>query len=138
VSSRERTGRRDLTYSGWHRPESIRRYGLTARQVYEMAMIDVDACEYCPHCREPLALIETQVSDRDPKLAPVMARLATMAGIPAYSVSIAFGDQEAIAFFRVRRLAPARDVVKVYLPHEYAYWLHEMREQHTCPRRTES
>lgn len=133
MSDSERTGERDLTYSQWHRKDSIRRY-LGHYEAWVCGLIDVDGCEYCRHCGEPLALIETQVSDRDPKAAPVMARLASMARIPAYSVSIVFGDQEEIAFFRVQRLAPTRDAVKVMLPHEYARWLYEMREQHPCLR----
>lgn len=138
MSAKERTGKRDLTYSGWHRVASIRRYGLSARDAARLGMIDVDACEYCACCGEPLALIETQVSDGKPKQAPVTARLAALAGIPAYSVSIVFGDQEVIAFFRVQRIQPEHPLIQVMLPHEYAGWLLAMRDNHLCPASEES
>jgi hypothetical protein len=73
----ERTGKRSLAYSRFHRPDRLaphleevfahiddqrerRRAALIA--AHGCAMVDVDGLEYCPRCYEPLALIETQRS----------------------------------------------------------------------------
>ena len=45
----EKTWKRDLTYSLWHR-----------KLEDEITMIDIDSVEYCPTCFEPLALLESQ------------------------------------------------------------------------------
>jgi hypothetical protein len=131
VSSEERTGRRDLTYSGWHREDVIRSYGLTRYQAWLLGLIDIDGCEYCRHCREPLVLIETQVSARAPKPAPVTAVLAKRAGIPAYSVSIELVGGEPV-MFRFRRLEPPLDTIKEMEPREFAWWLLSLRTEHEC------
>jgi hypothetical protein len=110
---------------------SIRRYGLDARQAYLLGLIDIDGCEYCRHCCEPLALIETQVSARAPKSATVTARLAKRAGIPAYSVSIELGDGEPV-MFRFRRLEPPMDAITEMEPREFAWWLLSLRTEHEC------
>ncbi|MGH3847536.1 MAG: hypothetical protein ACRDS0_39895 [Pseudonocardiaceae bacterium] len=133
MSEAERTGARDLTYSGWHRTANMRRY-LPARQAWSLGLIDIDWCEYCRHCSAPLALVETQTSDRAPKPAPVTAALARMAGIPAYSVSIVRGDLEEIALFKVQQIAPALGTAQPMLPNVYAYFLLGFRERHSCTR----
>jgi len=131
MSSRERTGSRDLRYSKWHREDSVRRY-LTAREAWSLGYIDIDDCEYCRHCKAPLALIETQVSDGTPKGAPVTAELARIAGVPAYSVSVVAGDAEEIALFRVQQIAPVRGSVESMLPGVYARLLLGFRDRHLC------
>lgn len=133
MSERERTGERDLTYSGWHRTANMRRY-LSARQAWSLGQIDIDWCEYCRYCSTPLALIETQVSDRAPKAAPVTAALARMAGVPAYSLSIVRGDLDEIALFKVQQIAPELGTVQPMIPVVYAYFLLSFRERHQCTR----
>jgi hypothetical protein len=132
MSDKERTGTRDLTYSTWHRQANLTKYGLALRDAWSLGLIDIDGCEYCRHCREPLALVETQVSDRPPKPAPVMATLARMAGIRAYSVSILRGDLDTIALFKVQQVAPEVGDVQSMLPNVYAFFLLSLRSQHTC------
>lgn len=136
MSGAERTGRRSLLYSGWHREHGLReRYGFTAREAWSLGVIDVDSCEFCRHCLDPLALVETQESYRPPKPAPVMTRLAERAGIPAFSVSIIPGaehDPDPIALFMLRRLHPPSDRVDVLTPAEYAAWLLTFRIGHEC------
>lgn len=130
MSHAERTGTRSLVYSGWHRPASISRYvGRVAAA--KLSMIDVDACEYCCYCGEPVALIETQESTAPPKSARVLTTLARMAGIPAYSVSVAVVDGE-IDGFQVQELTPSRGVVLAMTPQVYAYWLLALRDHHAC------
>lgn len=132
MSHAERTGIRSLIYSGWHRPASIGRYvgKVTAAK---LCMIDIDACEYCCYCGNPVALIETQESENSPKPARVMTTLAAMAGIPAYSVSVeVHPENSSVVMFRVRRLGPSVGDVTVMLPKVYAYWLLALRDHHNC------
>ncbi len=136
MSATERTGVRDLLYSGWHRVGCLRRYlGTTAAA--KVCAIDIDWCEYCCYCGEPVALIETQQSTAAPKSARVTRRLAQLAGIPAYSVSYeatAGGDD--IARFQVRQIAPSVGVTTEHDPHAYARWLMWLRSIHSCAAET--
>ena len=76
MSREERTGKRDLTFSQWHR--SLPDF-CTA--------IDLDFLEYCQQCREPLALIEiAQGHYATPKPTTVLRMLAVKANIRAYLV----------------------------------------------------
>jgi hypothetical protein len=132
VSQAERTGVRDLTYSRWHRADSIRRY-LPPTTAAKLTAIDVDWCEACCFCFTPLALIETQVSTAPPKKAAITRALALMAGIGAFSVSIVRApDGDDIAMFRFQSLteddAPIRDMQ----PPVYALFLWSLRDQHRC------
>jgi hypothetical protein len=139
VSLTERTGRRSLCYSGWHRPDSTGRY-VGRRAASDMTMIDVDACEYCCRCREPLALIETQESLGVPKWAPVMQRLAELAGIPAFSISVAVDHScqpserclcDPVSF-RVARLSPLHADLGTLDPAGMARFLLSLRGDHAC------
>lgn len=133
MSERERTGARSLIYSAWHRVESLMHL-LGKRHAWEVGMVDIDGCEYCRHCSTPLALIETQVSLNDPKNASVTQKLANMAGIAAYSVSIAV-DEDQIAGFKVKQLAPpTTSGVLTMSPEDYAHFLLDLRANHPCPR----
>lgn len=126
----ERTGVRSLVYSGWHRPASIARY-VGKVSAAKLCMIDVDACEYCCYCGSPVALIETQESAGPPKSARVMARLARMAGIPAFSVSVTVLDAEVVCF-QVQQLSPTEGCVSAMSPRAYAHWLLDLRAAHDC------
>ena len=138
MSYEERTGIRSLLYSGWHRVEST---GLLIGRVAasKLHMIDIDACEYCCYCREPVALMELQCSTSPPKPAPVMSRLAWMAGVSAWSVSVepSTSSPPTVARFQVQQqLVPVVSTVTVMSPHEYASWLLALRDQHMCRKRT--
>lgn len=122
MSRHERTGKRDLTYSAWHRTLGD-----------ELTYIDVDACEYCAVCRRPLLLIEVarDVGQRN-KPASVLQALANLAGLPAivalYSVS-----NDVLTGFRVQRVAPAFSSEWVSMtPHQYAKGLTWYRRRHDC------
>jgi hypothetical protein len=135
VSNEERTGMRDLLYSGWHRPSRIRRF-LSLREAHSLTVIDIDYCEACDVCYQPLALIETQRSMHLPKQAPIMARLAHEAGLPAWSVSYQATDEgDDIALFRVRQVEPFDEEAFTMPPEIYAKWLLNLRAGHICPRR---
>lgn len=148
MSSGERTGARSLVYSIWHRKASIERY-LTGTESAQLSMIDIDNCEACCFCSEPVALIEVQVSEGLPKAAPITARLARKANIRAYSVSV-IADEDAtldttlnngdtittadILFFRVQQIQPPEEGIELMQPVEYAHFLLDLRSDHwdTC------
>ncbi len=133
MSSEERTGIRSLVYSGWHRTGSLRRY-LGIVTASRCCMIDIDACEYCCVCGEPLALIETQVSAAPPKRARVTERLAALAGIAAYSVSVQLDVSGEPTTFLVQQRVPSVCGVQAMNPRVYAYFLWALRENHVCDR----
>lgn len=134
----ERTGSRALTYSAWHRQESMRRY-TSLREAAALGMIDVDAVEYrADDHYEPVALIEiAHDTGKTFKPAHVTARLADMAGIPAYVVfytpsnhpnpAARFGEPD-IEQFRVAK-ADDQTQWQVLTPSEYVAFLRELREQ---------
>lgn len=137
MSQNERSGKRDLLYSAWHRARSIRRW-LTPRDAHSCGVIDIDWCEFCVFCSQPLALIETQRSSNQPKPAKVTVALAQLAGLEAFSVSYVptqgkLHDGEDIASFRVRQLWPLGSIEVAELePGEYASWLCALRLGHEC------
>lgn len=130
MSMEERTGERDLLYSRWHRPSRVREW-MTAREAAMLTQIDIDWCEYCAFCGQPVALIETQESTRGPKSARVTGNLAELADVPAYSVAFQRSESgDDIALFTVRQLKPVEQEIGALLPGVYAYWLLALREQH--------
>ena len=133
MSMHERTGKRDLTYSAWHRPESLKQY-LGNYQAQQLHVIDIDWCEYCPRCYMPLALIETQHGDRPPKRAYVTERLAQLLGIPLWSVSYITDTDGTIIAFRRQILWPKAPEERV-TPALYARWLADLRTGHICLNR---
>ena len=144
MSDTERTGWRTLKYSSWHRVPSLSRY--TPRQIAsQIAMIDIDACEYCRRCSTPLALIETAETRSDPKPARVTQTLAALAGIEAYSVSYWSDDKDPgcvdcskpmsyadVVGFKVRRIQPYERTVQVLSPVDYTNFLLDLRYGHRC------
>lgn len=128
MSEAERTGTRDLTYSQWHRTSSLSRF-VDKVDAWECGVIDIDWCEYCRYCKQPLALIETQASKATPKSATVTRNLAALAGISAYSVSFVVLDDE-IQRFRLRQIWPTESSVYDLTPERYASFLCGLRRVH--------
>lgn len=136
----ERTGKRELVYSAWHRQESIRRY-IPIVDAARLGMVDIDALEYeADNGNSPVALIETAL-DRGQMFKPAhaTAKLAERAGIPAYVVLFTpsdranprsrFGEPDIERF----RVAPALDQTsttwEVMTPSEYAQFLVDLRSR---------
>jgi len=130
MSTRERTGVRDLAYSSWHRADNLRRL-IGLREAHSCAVIDIDWCEYCNTCKHPLALIETQRSRSVPKAANVTRCLANLAGLRAYSVSF-WMDGDGPMTFRVQLIAPEFGPVVDLSEAEYAELLLNLRTMHDC------
>ena len=82
----ERYAVRDRSYGVWHRVQSIARF-LGFKRAAALTMVDLDSVLYT-ECRwsdkVPLCLVEVAKDVGQEKQAPVMARLAQMADIPAY------------------------------------------------------
>lgn len=130
MSERERTYERDLLYSEWHRTDALKRY-IAHRDAFDCAVIDIDWCEFCRKCKQPIALVEAQCSESDPKEATITSALARLAGIAAYSISYSkTNDGLDIEWFLVRQLIPLRTAVQRLLPEEWARLLFDLRLEH--------
>src|SRR5205823_1287211 len=134
MSLHERLGHRDLTYSRWHRPDSIGRF-LPSDEARQLTYIDLDAIEACDGCYEPLALLElARDIGQSHKATSIMARLAERAEIPAGLVFYAVDELGEIVRFRVRAAWPRGEREHVMTPAAYARWLQSLRRRHTCER----
>ena len=144
MSQEERFGKRDRTYSAWHRRGSVRRFvGIDRAQL--LSMIDLDASlyvEFDHEDKEPLALIEVARDvGQAHKAATVVRRLAKRAKLPAYVVLYRPGEQANpadpqqpdIEAFRVRRLWPKpENTWRDLTPAEYAGGLVQIRAWACC------
>lgn len=111
-------GTRDLTYSAWHRVDSIRRFVGSNKEALSLAMIDIDVpvwAEYDDGTKQPLALIETaQDIGQSMKPTTVTFNLAKMANLPCFVVLYSVSDNLNPAYpkvmdisqFRVKQLWP--------------------------------
>lgn len=131
MSEKERTGSRDLTYSRWHRTDSLKRF-LDVREAFACKVIDIDWCEYCGICKAPLALVETKES-RTVFDANITSALARLAGVQAFTVSY-WRDGDDIGGFLVRRLVPEVGPIREMSPPQYAEFLYALRLHHDCSR----
>ena len=122
MSTRERTGVRDLAYSSWHRADNLRRL-IGLREAHSCAVIDIDWCEYRNTCQHPLAPV--------PQAADVPRRLANLAGLRSYSVSF-WMDGDGPMTFRVQLIAPEFGPVVDLSEAEYAELLLNLRTMHDC------
>ena len=130
MSQEERTGWRDLSYSRWHRTESMQRF--MPRPVAEkMFMWDADFYEVCAYCGEAVALKEIQRSPGVPKAADKLCRLGMRSHLPVYSISYwPSADDKDIDVFRVQRRYPYYEEVHEFTPEEYAWFIVRLRNDH--------
>ena len=123
IEWKERSGKRDLSYSIWHRKTG-------GRHLYS---IDIDAVEYCLRCKEPLALIELAVDiGQEHKSTVVMTNLAKKAGVPAYLVFYTKDASDSIQSFRVSQRYPRKTEEKQMTTFEYQMFLCSLRYRHKC------
>jgi len=122
MSREERYGTRDLAYSKWHR-----------RQARLLPYIDLDAIEYCQMCKQPIALIELALDvGQKYKATTITAKLANMAGLPAYLVFYKKDGRDEIIGFRVSLVAPQRGAEQIMTLEEYVEFLCVIRDGHPC------
>lgn len=135
----ERIGERDLTYSAWHRRDSIKRFVGTEKAEL-LAMIDMDVVlfvEYDDSTKEPLCLIETAMDiGQTIKPATVTRKLAEKAKIPAFTVLYTPSNNRKnpadkrwfdIEKFRIKKIHPEETDWESYSPLEWANELLEIR-----------
>lgn len=130
----EKHGTRDRTYSLWHRDLDD-----------ELHMIDIDSCEFCVVCKQPLALIETAIDVGQDKKTYYTENLARAAAIPAYVLLYsghtvkhvpAVDGREHVGVItqaRVRRIYhPDRKPSgwRWFTPDELAAWIRDLRKAH--------
>lgn len=128
----ERWGTRDLTYSRWHRPDSIRRF-LPDYDARRLDMIDLDAVEVCHDCRQPLMLLElARDVGQAYKATTILRELALRADVPAALVYYLVDGSNDIARFRMRSVEPPHEREHLVTPAQYARWLQSLRDRHLC------
>lgn len=137
MSEQRRNKNVDWLWNEWHRPgrDKMWRF-LEKKQAWELGMIDIDCCEWCRYCRQPLALIEAKVWGADRNFE-VTENLARMAQIPAYCVEYRPTDGDVwngqdIAEFRVTSSTSQA----IYTPDGMANFLYDMRREHHCGEAT--
>jgi hypothetical protein len=138
MSDTERWGTRDLTYSNWHRVPSIGRF-LGADVARTLTMIDLDGLEYCHRCDECVGVVEVARDiGQSFKASSVTRKLALRLGVPGllvfYSTSATrqIGDHQDIDEFRVRVIAPRKELERRLTPEQYARWLAHMHSRCAC------
>lgn len=140
MSQEERYGNRDLTYSAWHRRNSIGRH-VGQEEARLLAMIDIDASiwiESHDATKKPLVLIETAKDiGQDCKPSTILTNLAIRCDLPAYLVLYKVSERpnpadptcKDIDAFRIKRLYPVPEhTFRTLTPAEWANGLIKARE----------
>jgi hypothetical protein len=142
MSQRRRNKRGHDPYMDvWHRSEHLSRYVGKFRAQW-MHQIDIDSCEYCHLCSEPVALIETKNVEAVTKAGTVTTLLAGRAHLDFYLVEYELKQplhectecgaaqevqgQGIVRFFVTDELLDRRQMD----PQEYAEWLWSLRIPH--------
>jgi len=141
MSLQEKTGARDLTYSQWHRPESIGRF-LGLKNARLLSQIDLDWVlwiEFFKKNNEPVLLVETAIDvGQDWKDFMATLNLAKRANLPSFLVLYKISSQpnpgapgyRDIESFRVKMLTPLLEPKwRTMSPREWAQLLVEIREK---------
>lgn len=121
MSRWERVGRRDMTYSTWHRALP-----------YEMGLVDLDWIAWCKTCGHVLFVYETARDDgrQDDHNTRLTREVALRGGWPGYLVLYAVSGGT-VTGFRVRRIAPDTEPgFTSYTPEQWAQFL--MRAYSRC------
>lgn len=134
MSAIERYGTRDLTYSRWHRAESMKRF-VSWEEAEQADMIDIDWLESCAACGNPLWLTETAQDVGQVKSARYLTALAIRARVPCFLVLYTADEDGDIVLFRVR-LTTSDEPMRELSPSQWAQIMSHLRGKHECPART--
>ena len=106
------------SYNDWH------------RKYDNIAMIDIDSIECCPHCYEPLAILET-CYDKGQKYkgTTLLKTLASRLQIPSFLVFYKNMGQGSLAF-RIKRLWLSNAEFELMNEDEWVRELHQLQHQH--------
>lgn len=137
---KEMYGTRDLSFSAWHRRDSIKRF-IDYKDAEKLSMIDLDsACfiEWEDNFKEPIAIVEAAIDHGQYKHARIIQRLAEKADIYGllllYQLSNERNPVDKTVFdilrFKIKVLYPKqnRDDFVTFTPKEWAESLVAMRE----------
>jgi hypothetical protein len=136
---KEMYGTRDLSFSAWHRRDSIKRF-IDYKDAEKLSMIDLDsACfiEWEDNFKEPIAIIEAAIDHGQYKHARIIQRLAEKADIYGllllYKLSNERNPVDKTVFdimrFKVKVLYPKEsDGFAIFTPKQWAESLVEMRK----------
>lgn len=121
----ELTGRRDLTFSAWHR----------AHLPADCTWIDIDCCHYCRYCSSLLAVMELVRSpDADSLIADCRRKTAAIAGrvgirlkIPVFKIAYTGEPLAAAAVMRV-----GRPEVQQMTPDDLARFIDRLHDCEFC------
>ena len=109
-------------YNDWHRK-------------YEgIAMIDIDSIECCPHCYEPLAILETCYDKGQKYKATTLANIvASRLNIPLFLVFYKKLTQTSLTF-RIKRITGSQTEFEVMNENQWLSILLDLQENHkkTC------
>lgn len=114
---------RSNDFSEWHRSLDDRFAGL-----------DIDFCETCPVCTEPLVFIETCYDKNQSfKATTLTEKVASYCGKPAFLVFYTPGvTPGTLKHLRVTKLLPRRSSEVFMEPLEFSKVLLHYHEQHLC------
>ena len=132
MSLEEKSGRRDLSYSKWHRPDSIGRFVGGKAAANRLSMFDIDAVELCAECNEPLAIFELVQDHGQPmrKSTYWLEACARRMEVEAYLVFYRVAEDGDVVRFTTRRLLPEPSRFKRMTPAGYAAFLVALRRRH--------
>jgi len=135
----EMYGTRDLSFSAWHRRDSIKRF-INYKDAEKLSMIDLDSgcwIEYENNFQEPIAIMEVAKDVGKDKCARIVQRLAEKADIYGlrllYKLSKEQNPIDKTVFdilqFKVKILYPKQDTdEKIFTPKQWAESLVKMRK----------
>ena len=106
------------SYNDWH------------RKYYGIAMIDVDSIEVCPHCYEPLAILETCYDKNQKyKATNLCNTLARRLNIPCFLVFYKNVTPTTLTF-RIKRITSSQTEFQLMNEDEWVSVLYEIQAEH--------
>ena len=109
---------RNGSYNDWH------------RKYDDIAMIDVDSIEVCPHCYEPLAILETCYDKNQKyKATNLCNTLARRLNIPCFLVFYKNVTPTTLTF-RIKRITGSQTEFQYMNEDEWVSVLYEIQSEH--------
>lgn len=119
----------DVYLDFWHRKVALSRF--LGRRAQFVSLIDIDCCEYCSLCFEPVALLETKDIRAKSKSGTVTSKLASRARLPAWVVEYSLNEVgDDIDWFQITPWHPKGCGSRRLSPQQYAEWLWYLRREH--------
>jgi hypothetical protein len=101
----------------------------------------LDFCEYCRHCKQPLALLET-ARDVGQSFKPttILNQLAIKANLPAYVIlySLDGNNPHGIGVVRLAKVAPTKTALQTYTLEQIGRWIEAIHASCSCRMRIDT